>query len=62
MTNISDCLEITLELILVALHHSWANGEPRDAMHLISGALKQSGNEKQLISIKSNFKNYFYFK
>lgn len=51
--NISNCLKITLELHLVALHHSWATGEPRDAMHLVPGALEQSRNGKQFVSIKS---------
>lgn len=57
MAKISDCLEITLELHLVALHHSLATGEPRDYMHLIPGALEESRNENQLISIK----NYCFF-
>lgn len=63
MTNISYCLEITLELNLVAMHLSWATGEPRDAMYLIPEALEQRRNGKQFISVKIFliFKNYLYY-
>lgn len=53
LTNILDCLEITLELCLAALHTYWSTGESRDARHLLPGALEQRTNGKQFMSIKS---------